>query len=219
MKLTSRAPDLTIYAGDFNSEPCDVPYQLMREVAGLTDCWLECHGCEQEDGLTYDTPYNSYSSGDCRGKRIDYIMYRPGPHSPVSVLTEACRLPLQSRIPSTTPDKSVSFSDHEGVEAVLKLVTEDTTDRGDDGKERVETETLGLALQSIERAQARSRTDQVLYTALTCFSLALLGLSFSDVLHQSHLLVDCVMYLVRSTLMASTFYCLSMATIFNRWEE
>ena len=218
MKFTSRGPDLTIYAGDFNSEPCDVPYQLMRAVAGLTDCWLECHGCEQEDGLTYDTAYNSYS-GDCRGKRIDYIMYRPGPHGRVSVVTESCRLPLQSRIPSMTPDKSVSYSDHEGVEAVLKLVTEDTTDRGDDGRERVETETLGLALQSIRRAQARTRTDQVLYTALTCFSLAILGLSFSDVLHQSHLLVVCVMYLVRSTLMVSAFYCLSMATIFNRWEE
>ena len=30
VKLTSPGADLTIYAGDFNTEPVDVPYRILR---------------------------------------------------------------------------------------------------------------------------------------------------------------------------------------------
>ena len=33
VKLTSPGADLTIYAGDFNTEPGDVPYRILRYVA------------------------------------------------------------------------------------------------------------------------------------------------------------------------------------------
>ena len=39
IKLTSSAADLTIYAGDFNTEPLSLPYRILRNVATLQDAW------------------------------------------------------------------------------------------------------------------------------------------------------------------------------------
>ena len=39
IKLASSSADLTIYAGDFNSEPVDVPYKMLRSITPLNDCW------------------------------------------------------------------------------------------------------------------------------------------------------------------------------------
>ena len=33
--------DLTIYGGDFNTEPDSVPYKLLRGVSNLSDAWVE----------------------------------------------------------------------------------------------------------------------------------------------------------------------------------
>ena len=68
IKLTSSGADLTIYAGDFNTEPVDVPYWLLRSVGQLHDCWLECHDTESVEGHTCDTSYNSYRDSDSVGK-------------------------------------------------------------------------------------------------------------------------------------------------------
>ena len=42
IKLTSSAADLTIYAGDFNTEPTSLPYRILRNVATLKDTWETC---------------------------------------------------------------------------------------------------------------------------------------------------------------------------------
>ena len=102
IKLTSSGADLTIYAGDFNTEPVDVPYSLLRSVGSLSDSWVDAHGVD--GGETCGTPYNTYCTINeveeyPMGKRIDYIMYRAGPDKTVQI-TE-CRLPLARRIPAS----------------------------------------------------------------------------------------------------------------------
>ena len=96
IKLTSSAADLTIYAGDFNTEPSSLPYRILRNVAPLNDSWEYCANCRTSDaqqsmreGYTSEVTSNSYfnvppsrnsqafdSEVNVCGKRIDYIMYR-----------------------------------------------------------------------------------------------------------------------------------------------
>ena len=143
IRFTSAAPDLTIYAGDLNTEPSDVPYLLLRQRTGLGDCWLE-QG--KGEGLTCNTDYNSYSDGSggdrdrenksneasrhfTGGKRIDYILYKAGGQTELSVRTQSCVLPLHHRIPASLParlgrGREVSYSDHEALHAVIRLETE-----------------------------------------------------------------------------------------------
>ena len=42
--------------------------------------------------------------------------------SGMSVITESCTLPLPPRIPASLVSQSVSYSDHEAVHAVIRLV-------------------------------------------------------------------------------------------------
>jgi sphingomyelin phosphodiesterase 2 len=120
IKLASSSADLTIYAGDFNTEPRDVPYKLLRSITPLVDAWRAAHGGSDEGGETCDCPTNSFAHPTSvteypNGKRIDYIMYQPGPN--VMCETVHCSLPLPNRVPG----KRFSFSDHEAVTATLRM--------------------------------------------------------------------------------------------------
>ena len=118
IKLSSSGADLTIYAGDLNTEPAEVPYKIVRYVTPLRDAWVEANG--EEGGESSENPKNSYTAKsalkDCpAGRRIDYILYSPGPN--IQADTVACVLPLPDRIPG----KNISFSDHEAVAAKLHV--------------------------------------------------------------------------------------------------
>ena len=118
IKLSSSSADLTIYAGDFNTEPKDVPYQIVKYVTPLSDAWVEANG--PEGGQTSETPSNTYTPKSSLkespdGKRIDYIMYNSGPNITAKVVY--CDLPLPDKIPG----KSISYSDHEGVATKLSI--------------------------------------------------------------------------------------------------
>ena len=98
IRLSSSSADLTIYAGDFNTEPTDVPYKMLRTVALLDDAWEDIHGASEEMGRTCGTDQNSFSvPADKGGKRIDYIMHRTGPNVKSKVVM--CELPLTDRVP------------------------------------------------------------------------------------------------------------------------
>ena len=188
IKLTSSGADITIYAGDFNTEPCDVPYWLLRTVGLLHDSWLECHSSSSGEvgGHTCDTRDNTYSSGSGdTGKRIDYIMYRPGgSSSSARVRTESCELPLPRRIPaslSAALGREVSYSDHEAVTSVLAI---DNTDHDDidpwhDMKRQLQAkkhETVSEAIDVIDKAIVGTSFDQKLYS---CISLIIWVAFFS----------------------------------------
>ena len=128
IRFTSSAPDLTIYAGDLNTEPTDVPYLLLRERSGLSDCWLDQEGGGEGEGNTCNTSYNSYSD-TTGGKRIDYILYQAGGQAGLTARTQSCVLPLPHRIPASLSarlgrGREVSYSDHEALHAVIRLETE-----------------------------------------------------------------------------------------------
>ena len=53
IKLTSSAADLTIYAGDFNTDPLSLPYRILRNVANLKDAWECNYQNDAEDRRNY----------------------------------------------------------------------------------------------------------------------------------------------------------------------
>ena len=128
---------------------------------------MECHG--GQGGETCNTRYNTYS-GEGGGKRIDYIMYRPG-LSGGGVSTQTCELPLARRIPvSLSLGHDVSYSDHEAVHSVLHI----DTGHGDNGdmKRQLATkrdETVCEAIDVIDKAMLRTRYDQKLYSGISLF--------------------------------------------------
>ena len=140
VKLTSSSADLTIYAGDFNTEPDSLPYRILCGLTSLQDAWKEFTKHlpdgdvrkNRSSGCTSETLANSFTqiptSSNCNrsnpssydeikteGKRIDYIMYSAGPNMTVNLLS--CSLPL----PDKVPGENYSFSDHEAVDAVFRL--------------------------------------------------------------------------------------------------
>ena len=190
LKLTSAGADLTIYAGDFNTEPTDTPYKLLRTVARLRDSWLEVHDSEA-GGQTCDTGYNSYSSDPGSiGKRIDYIMFRPGIEA-TNVRTVSSQLPLNRRIPasmSASLGREVSYSDHEAVHSVLEISSGGRGDPIVDGnlnssnKSKPSGETIDKAIELIQRAQTKTSFAQKYYLAMFFFiTLAFIG-TFSQLL-------------------------------------
>ena len=184
IKLTSSGADLTIYAGDFNTESSDVPYGILRTVGQLRDCWTEVHPDGEGGGETCDTVYNSYSSRDSRGKRIDYIMYRPGTSlSNTGVTCQSCHLPLNRRIPeslSARVGREISYSDHEAVTSVIRV--EKNAGAGDNSWSHMcrslvtkREETVTLAMDLINKAIVGTSRDQKFYSLLLVVDLVLLA--------------------------------------------
>jgi sphingomyelin phosphodiesterase 2 len=126
IRLSSSSADLTIYAGDFNTEPTDVPYQMLRTIAHLSDSWEDAHGENDEspESKTCGAPTNSFAlPSDEGGKRIDYVLHKPGPNVKSEVVH--CQLPLPSRVPG----KEFSYSDHEAVAATIRIRRDDESPR------------------------------------------------------------------------------------------
>jgi len=231
IKLTSSGADLTIYAGDFNTEPVDVPYSLLRSVGSLSDSWVDAHGVD--GGETCGTPYNTYCTISeveeyPAGKRIDYIMYRAGPDKTVQI-TE-CRLPLARRIPASLSaclGKEVSYSDHEAVAATI-TVTSSTGAEGDNlghgarqarGNMVGRQEAVAAGVILIEKALLGTKTDQKLFSVLAIITFIIFMASFSQLLLMDSLLLECTMFLLRMILTLTGFYAVLMASVFNRRER
>ena len=181
IKLTSSTADLTIYAGDFNTEPHSLPYRILRNVAPLEDAWeyycehlaINHVGKTRNGGYTSEAPNNSFTNllptthnieqdslpdtNICvEGKRIDYIMYNVGPNAIVTPLS--CNLPLPNRIPG----ENFSFSDHEAVDAMFKVtrrIIQDDDKHCGDPEQQHNTECSGA---NFKRAQCnKTRNDCV----------------------------------------------------------
>lgn len=223
IKLTSAGADLTIYAGDFNTEPSDTPYWLLRTVGRLRDSWLEVHKSEA-GGQTCDTGDNTYcSQPGGLGKRIDYIMFRPG-RGAAKVGVVSARLPLSRRIPASMSarlGREVSYSDHEAVHSVLQMTSggqgESSSEENHSSLESKQT--IERAIELIDRAQTRTSFDQKFYSVLALIiSLAFIG-TFSQLLDLNSLLLECFMFATRMILSLSGTYTICMATLFNRRER
>ena len=226
IKLSSSSADLTIYAGDFNTEPSEVPYQILRHVAPLTDAWVEANGAE--GGETSETPGNCYTARSALkscplGKRIDYIMFSPGPN--VSAETMSCVLPLQERIPG----KTISFSDHEAVAAKLRI-KRNTESPGVTSRDYVRLQSmkdLNSKLECVDKAQeilraslksvGYRRTFYLLGAAL-CFLLLILAfVPYME--YRQYVVLDVFLFIVRLVLVVVTVYLFLMSVLFFRKES
>jgi len=227
VKLTSPGADLTIYAGDFNTEPQDVPYSLLRCLGNLRDSWIEANG--PDGGQTCGTEYNTYCTISeraeyPRGKRIDYIMYTGG-HSQPQV--QSCSLPLAHRIPASlaavSGSSSCSYSDHEAVAALLRVYPHSRPSPqsvGDCKDGRVcSQQTVADALHLLNKAQGQVARDQVTYSLLATTTLLLFLASFLQLTLTDSLLLECLMFFGRLVLILSGLYFLLMSSIFNRRER
>ena len=94
LNMTSAATDLTLYCGDFNTDPSTVAYRLLRGIVPLNDSWVEFTG-DLWGGETNETAENSFTYNAAMAKRIDYIMYRAGPCLDAETIN--CWFPLPNR--------------------------------------------------------------------------------------------------------------------------
>lgn len=122
VKLTSETADLSIVAGDFNTEATDLPYQVIIHNTACVDAYLTQKSSILDSPIIRTTcghPDNIYTSQkeisqSPAGKRIDYILYKYGSGTYVDCLS--CDTPL-GKIPGT----SIPYSDHEAVVAKLHV--------------------------------------------------------------------------------------------------
>lgn len=224
VKLTAPGADLTLYCGDFNTEPGDVPYSLLRCVGKLKDSWIESNG--PEGGQTCGTEYNTYCTIAERdeyphGKRIDYIMYRAGNERDCKVIS--CCLPVPRRIPASLvaiSGRNCSYSDHEAVAAELKVVKRGIGAQGDRREQSICSEqTVTAALGLVTAAMRSVDRDQKIYLLLTIITLLLFCSSFLELFLMNSLLLECFLFIIRLILILSGLFFLLMASIFNRRER
>ena len=123
--------DYTIVAGDFNTQPEDLPYQVILYNSRLRDAFKEKESCSLESNVfaTCGHPANTFTSkGDLKtnpdGQRIDYILYGAGAGR-VSVRCE------KYSMPGWKTKSGISISDHEPVIAHLRIERNPQTAHGD----------------------------------------------------------------------------------------
>jgi sphingomyelin phosphodiesterase 2 len=230
IKLSSSSADLTIYAGDFNTEPKDIPYQIVRYVTPLCDAWVEANGCD--GGETSETPSNSYTQRSSlkespTGKRIDYIMYMSGPN--IHAETISCELPLPDRVPG----KNLSYSDHEAIAAKIFLRRKDskvmtTRDfvRSQSCKEiDMKRNVVGHAKDILENSLRNSSSMKMIYICILLICLLLLFISFIPVPHAiivfpgGATLMDIFIFIIRLILIVVMCYLGLMASLFLKRER
>jgi len=226
IKLSCSSADLTIYAGDFNTEPCDVPYKIVRHVTPLKDAWVEANG--PEGGETSETPNNSYTAKsalkECPGgRRIDYIMYRAGPN--VTAETGYCTLPLQDRVPG----KTISFSDHEGVTAKLVLKRTGGNVTGRDYARAQARMDMASKLECVDQAKEilrvcikEVRYSRIMYLISSLACLVLLFLAFIPydlVTFGAYIGLDIALFLLRLVFIVSGTYMFLISVLFFRRES
>lgn len=227
IKLSSSSADLTIYAGDFNNEPSDIPYQIVKYVTPLKDAWVEANGTE--GGETSETPNNTYTSRSSlrespNGKRIDYIMYMAGPN--IEANTISCSLPLPVRVPG----KNISYSDHEGVAANIQIrrqhqqrITNRDYVRLQSTREvEMKKSVVGQGKQILEESLRQTRYAKVFYVLMTLVCILLLVTTFiPQQFGELYLatLVDIGLFFVRLCLIVTITYLCMMASLFLKRER
>lgn len=234
VKLTSPGADLTIYAGDFNTEPGDVPYRILRCVGGLEDAWEEIQGTG--GGETCGTPQNTYCTiaeqkEYPRGKRIDYILHSAGRGRNCKVLE--CSLPLPPAIPASLAalvGTACSYSDHEAVCAVLRVSPNDEAGvgqsmsgpMGDFTSRRpahMVEDAVGEGLHLVNAALRSVANHQRCYIALALLAFLAFAATFAQLLLMDSWLLAVGLFFLRFALVLLGFYSFLMATIFNRRER
>ncbi|XP_070532019.1 putative neutral sphingomyelinase [Ptychodera flava] len=117
---TGQTSHVNVIAGDFNTEPEEIGYKLITKLLEMKDSWTT-QTCIQDacDGSTSDVPSNSFTKPSAsirfpKGKRIDYVMYQVNDECDIECLESSVTM-------GRVPGKDYNFSDHEAVDAKLKI--------------------------------------------------------------------------------------------------
>lgn len=107
---------LQILAGDLNTEPGDLAYRVLLTTSQLNDAYKEQNDLDgtNECAKNYYTALNVAKTSP-KGKRIDYILHRPG------YKYESEILEYSHPFPSKIPGYEFGYSDHEAVFAKIKI--------------------------------------------------------------------------------------------------
>lgn len=224
LNMTSGATELTLYCGDFNTEPSSVPYRLLRGIVPLSDSWAEFTG-DIWGGETNETVDNSFTcnAGQPQPKRIDYIMYRAGPG--LDAETVNCWFPMPQRV----PDQPFSYSDHEAVASVIKVTRPGRFQSGPDFRRSLSlnnrSETVRAVKDAndiIDKSLRRVDSDQTKYVFYTFVLLLLLVLSFipsAFIPVSYYLALDLSLFLPRFVITIFIVIFFLMASLFNKRER
>lgn len=224
LNMTAGATDLTLYCGDFNTEPDSVPYKLLRNIVPLNDAWVEFTG-EPFGGETNEIKENSFTPSKAKAKRIDYIMYRAGPG--IEAETVNCWLPLPHRV----PDKPYSYSDHEAVAAVIRVKQgrkDGDHHSGPSFRRHMSFNTRSDTVQAVKEAinivdksLKTVDSDQTKYVMYSFLLLVILVLSFIPValVPSWAVALDLSLFVPRFFVSAFLLIFFLMATLFNKRER
>lgn len=183
-------------------------------MTGLTDAFMEADSIAQENSSsTNECITNSYTHSSlikrhCAGKRIDYIMYRPG--SNVKVQLKKYALPLPERV----PEQAFSYSDHEAVSATLKL------DKCEICGPKVDKEIQKMILnESIEICDVALHRLVIQKRIYWFFTLILLGLLITTIVTNPPFGYPVIYHILRVVLTGALCFTIVMASLWNRIER
>uniref|UniRef100_A0A914HW23 sphingomyelin phosphodiesterase n=1 Tax=Globodera rostochiensis TaxID=31243 RepID=A0A914HW23_GLORO len=176
IRHTSRGSDFVVVVGDFNLEPNDLGYHLIKNIAQLFDAWeirSNLIGTSQESGSTcerFDNYYTpKYALRDCPdGKRLDYVMYRSGK-------TELGLVDCTNCFNKITGSE-LNFSDHVGITVTFSFGLEKQSETLSERMRQIATEKqlLTKSLKIIEEGEVRVLWDRRLFLGLCVVLIALI---------------------------------------------
>ncbi|XP_022235257.1 putative neutral sphingomyelinase, partial [Limulus polyphemus] len=216
VQLTSETADLAIMAGDFNTEPEDLPYRIILNNTGSQDTFLMQPTISQDSkgsGATCGHPRNTYTTKQelfdaPQGIRIDYVFLKHGK----GVKTEcfSCETPLEK-----IPNGTVSYSDHEAV-VVKLLVTKSAYFEEPAMNNSARFTVLEEAGHLLNASLVCLRKNRIFYFMLSCLLLSLLLLSTPFNLPYG---LNAFMIFSRIVLSIGLGFCLWMCSVMNNIEQ
>ncbi|GIX85023.1 putative neutral sphingomyelinase [Caerostris darwini] len=178
VRHTSETADLSIVAGDFNTESTDLPYKIIIHNAGCVDSYITAKEPPVVDNTCTRTtcghPENIYTSNkelnhSPTGKRIDYILYKCGSGTYVECLS--CETPL-----GKIPDTSVPYSDHEAVVSQLHVFKSlEAPQQQENPKARLEA--IDSSHIILRKSLKELQNNRLMYILISCLLVALLLIS------------------------------------------
>ncbi|XP_037080707.1 putative neutral sphingomyelinase [Pollicipes pollicipes] len=214
VRMTSFGADLIIFAGDFNTNPDELPYKVVTHCAGLKDAYYLDSSTNKEvpEEPTCEAPKNSYTSSGSvleHGERIDLVFV--GTRGSTRLEEVLYSQPM----PAVVPGASFSFSDHEAVAVTLRLSTlPDAAAKWIFHPCNRRDGVLREALTVCETYLRSLHVDQIFHVVLSVLLLAVLVATLGvPVLH------GWAQGLLRLVITLMFGYTVFMASVWNRMER
>ncbi|XP_022690715.1 putative neutral sphingomyelinase isoform X1 [Varroa jacobsoni] len=225
--------DYAIIAGDFNTQPMDLPYQVILYNSRLRDSFeeKEHYFGESSIGATCGHPANSFTNkADLKtnpnGQRIDYIMYSNGTDR-VSVSCEKYASPVWKT------QSGFTVSDHEPVVAVLRIVKRLDVDSNmdfcsdpmvfvnflNDDRYNLRITCLENSVRLMDKTLATLRTSRMFFIGIACLLAVLLIASTPIDLYVEHSTYLILLHMLRVALTLGIGFCLLMGFFWNSMER